>query len=164
TFVENHDTQSGQALESRVEDWFKPLAYGLILLRQQGTPCLFYGDYYGIQGEFGQPSFKEVIDKMAELRQNYVFGKQVDYFTHSNCIGWTCLGDEEHNSCLAVVLTNGDQGWKHMEVGEIYAGKTFVDYLGNCEQEVVIGDDGWGDFLVESASISAWVPKIEEAN
>ncbi|HGC9356618.1 TPA: alpha-amylase domain-containing protein, partial [Streptococcus agalactiae] len=61
-------------------------------------------------------------------------------------------------------LTNGDQGWKHMEVGEIYAGKTFVDYLGNCEQEVVIGDDGWGDFLVESASISAWVPKIEEAN
>ncbi|MFV0960822.1 alpha-amylase family glycosyl hydrolase, partial [Klebsiella pneumoniae] len=88
TFVENHDTQSGQALESRVEDWFKPLAYGLILLRQQGTPCLFYGDYYGIQGEFGQPSFKEVIDKMAELRQNYVFGEQVDYFTHSNCIGW----------------------------------------------------------------------------
>lgn len=164
TFVENHDTQSGQALESRVEDWFKPLAYGLILLRQQGTPCLFYGDYYGIQGEFGQPSFKEVIDKMAELRQNYVFGEQVDYFTHSNCIGWTCLGDEEHNSCLAVVLTNGDQGWKHMEVGEIYAGKTFVDYLGNCEQEVVIGDDGWGDFLVASASISAWVPKIEEAN
>lgn len=51
-----------------------------------------------------------------------------------------------------------------MEVGEIYAGKTFVDYLGNCEQEVVIGDDGWGDFLVASASISAWVPKIEEAN
>lgn len=41
TFVENHDTQRGQALESTVEEWFKPLAYGLILLRQEGKPCLF---------------------------------------------------------------------------------------------------------------------------
>ena len=26
TFVENHDTQRGQALESTVEEWFKPAA------------------------------------------------------------------------------------------------------------------------------------------
>ena len=36
TFVDNHDTQPGQALESWVPDWFKPLAYALILLRQDG--------------------------------------------------------------------------------------------------------------------------------
>lgn len=50
-----------------------------------------------------------------------------------NCIGWICFGDEEYNFCLVVVLINGDQGWKYMEVGEIYVGKMFVDYLGNCE-------------------------------
>ena len=47
TFVDNHDTQPEQSLESWVPDWFKPIAYALILLRQDGYPCIFYGDYYG---------------------------------------------------------------------------------------------------------------------
>ena len=48
TFVDNHDTQPGQSLNSWVQDWFKPQAYALILLRRDGYPCIFYGDYYGI--------------------------------------------------------------------------------------------------------------------
>ena len=47
TFVENHDSQPLQALESPVESWFKPLAYALILLRREGYPCVFYPDYFG---------------------------------------------------------------------------------------------------------------------
>ena len=35
TFVDNHDTQPLQALESVVEPWFKPLAYAAILLRRR---------------------------------------------------------------------------------------------------------------------------------
>ncbi|MBA2795379.1 alpha-amylase [Streptococcus porcinus] len=159
TFVDNHDTQSGQALESQVEDWFKPLAYGLIMLRQEGTPCLFYGDYYGVQGEHGQVAFKDLIDKMAWLRKKLVYGKQVDYFDHANCIGWTELGNDETNACLAVVMTNGDRGWKHMEVGKLYAGQTFIDYLGHCSEEIIIDEDGWADFIVEPGSIAAWIPK-----
>lgn len=42
TFVENHDSQPLQALESVVEPWFKPLAYAIILLRDQGYPCVFH--------------------------------------------------------------------------------------------------------------------------
>ncbi len=42
TFVENHDTQEGQALQSVVSDWFVPAAYAMILLRPQGYPCVFY--------------------------------------------------------------------------------------------------------------------------
>lgn len=164
TFVENHDTQSGQALESRVEDWFKPLAYAFIMLRQEGTPCLFYGDYHGIQGDHWQVSFKEVIDKLAYLRKEYVYGKQVDYFDHANCIGWTQLGNEETDAALAVVVTNGDRGWKHMEVGQLYAGQTFVDYLGHCQEEITVGEDGWADFKVEPGSISAWIPKSALSN
>lgn len=35
----NHDTQPYQALEAQISDWFKPLAYSLILLRDSGYPC-----------------------------------------------------------------------------------------------------------------------------
>lgn len=47
TIVENHDTQPLQSLESLVESWFKPLAYAIILLRDQGYPCVFCADYDG---------------------------------------------------------------------------------------------------------------------
>ena len=47
TFVDNHDSQPMQALESTVDDWFKPLAYALILLRREGFPCVFQADYDG---------------------------------------------------------------------------------------------------------------------
>ena len=47
TLVANHDTQPLQSLEAPVEPWFKPLAYALILLREQGVPCVFYPDLYG---------------------------------------------------------------------------------------------------------------------
>lgn len=47
TFVDNHDTQPGQALESWVAGWCKPMAYACILLRQEGLPCVFYGDRSG---------------------------------------------------------------------------------------------------------------------
>ncbi|MFP1495627.1 hypothetical protein ACLB1Q_02310 [Escherichia coli] len=36
TLVANHDTQPLQALRAPVEPWFKPLAYALILLRENG--------------------------------------------------------------------------------------------------------------------------------
>lgn len=157
TFVDNHDSQRGQALQSTVEEWFKPLAYGLILLRQEGTPCIFYGDYYGISGDFAQMAFRDVLDKLAALRQKYTYGQQVDYFDHPNCIGWTLLGDEEHPHPLAVVLSNGEAGWKRMEIGLLHQGKAFVDYLGNCPEKVTIGSDGWAEFPVLGGSISAWV-------
>ena len=41
TFVDNHDTQYGQSLQSFVEEWFKPLAYAMILLRDAGIPVFF---------------------------------------------------------------------------------------------------------------------------
>ena len=47
-FVENHDSQTGGVQESAVAEWFKPLAYAIILLREQGYPCMFMGDYEGI--------------------------------------------------------------------------------------------------------------------
>ena len=42
TFVDNHDTEPGQSLESWVKDWFRPIAYSMIMLREKGIPLYFF--------------------------------------------------------------------------------------------------------------------------
>ena len=74
--MDNHDTQRGQALESTIEEWFKPAAYALILLREAGLPCVFYGDYYGIKGKFAQESFQGVLDRLLWVRKIWPMGKK----------------------------------------------------------------------------------------
>ncbi len=94
TFVDNHDSQPDQPLQSWVEAWFKPLAYALILLRQDGYPKIFYGDYYGIKAPQPFDGQQAMIDKLLYLRNLHAYGKQVDYFDHNNSVGWVRMGDE----------------------------------------------------------------------
>jgi alpha-amylase len=169
TVVDNHDTQPLQMLEAPVEGWFKPLSYALILLREKGYPCIFYPDLYGAKytdkGKDGNdyeivlPKC-EKLEKLLEARMKYSFGIQRDYFDHKNCIGWTREGeDDKEKSGCAVIMCNGDNGTKTMEVGKRHAGKTFVDYLQFSKNEVVINKDGWGDFTVQGGKVSVWIQK-----
>ena len=155
TFVDNHDTQRGQALESTVEEWFKPAAYALILLREAGLPCVFYGDYYGISGEFAQDCFQELLDKLLDIRLNLAYGEQTDYFDDANCIGWTRQGMDDGQP-IAVLISNDQATSKSMLVGPEWAGREFSDYLGNSSQIVTIDEEGWGEFPVEEKSVSVW--------
>ena len=158
TFVDNHDTQRGQALESTIEEWFKPAAYALILLREAGLPCVFYGDYYGINGEFAQDSFQTVLDKLLDIRLNLAYGEQKDYFDDEHCIAWTRSG-KDNGQPIAVILTNDQANSKRMYVGENWAGKEFKDYLGNNPSTVIIEEDGWANFPVIEKSVSVWSAK-----
>ncbi|MDU4019536.1 MAG: alpha-amylase, partial [Finegoldia magna] len=88
TFVDNHDSQPGQSLDSWVEDWFKEIAYSLILFRKDGYPCIFAGDYYGLKGEIKKDPLKEMIDKMLDVRKKYSFGDQDEYFDNPQVVGW----------------------------------------------------------------------------
>ncbi len=165
TVVDNHDTQPLQALEAPVEEWFKPIAYALILLRQDGYPCIFYPDLYGAsykdKGRDGN-SYEIFLKKIQELeplihaRRDVAYGEQKDYFDHANCIGWTRAGDEEHSGC-AVMVSNGDAGEKVMEMGMRYKGKTFKDLLGKNPTRVLIDDKGFGMFFAPAGSVSVWV-------
>ncbi len=166
TFVDNHDSQPMQALESFIDFWFRPLAYSMILLREAGIPCVFYTDVYG--AEYEDDGEKVELIGLAELyqllnvRQHLAYGEQRDYLDHNNCIGWTRAGDEEHqNSGLAVVMSNGDEGFKEMEVGKHFAGKTFIDVLGKRSEEVLINESGFGEFLCEAGSVSVWIVKAD---
>ncbi|WP_285058821.1 alpha-amylase [Pedobacter ginsengisoli] len=166
TLVENHDTQPLQSLEQTVERWFRPLAYALILLRADGYPCVFYTDLYGSSyednGRDGQAQ-QVTMEKMTELeallvlRKRYAYGIQVDYFNDPQCIGWTRQGDEIHpESGCAVLMSNGLGTTKAMEMGKSFAGRIFTDYLGKIDGQVIINEDGWGDFQVYAGSVSVW--------
>ena len=91
TFVDNHDTQPGQALYSFIPQWFKPLAYALILLRKDGIPCVFYGDFYGIPHDKIPPVTG--LKKLLKLRECYAYGEQTDYFDDPSLVGFTRTGD-----------------------------------------------------------------------
>lgn len=157
TFVDNHDTQIGQALQSWVNPWFKPLAYCVILLRQEGYPCVFYGDYYGIMHNDIAP-MKDELDKLLYVRLNYAYGNQHNYFDDFNIVGWTREGNEEHdNSGLAVLITDSLGGSKSMYVGKKFAGLSFYDYSGNNNEVVIIDENGIGNFHVNDGSYSVWI-------
>lgn len=159
TFVDNHDTQKGQSLESWVDGWFKTHAYALILLRKQGIPVVFWGDLYGIPEQEIEPVGNS-LHALLYLRSRQIFGKQVDYFDDTNCIGWVLTGEfEDANSGIAVIMTNGENAEKEMTISAIHRGKTFVDILGNNQEEVVLDDNGKGLFLVNGGEISVYVQK-----
>ncbi|WP_297991201.1 alpha-amylase [Anoxybacillus sp.] len=159
TLVDNHDTQPGQSLQSWVEPWFKPLAYAFILTRQEGYPCVFYGDYYGIP-KYNIPGLKSKIDPLLIARRDYAYGTQRDYIDHQDIIGWTREGiDAKPNSGLAALITDGPGGSKWMYVGKKHAGKVFYDLTGNRSDTVTINADGWGEFKVNGGSVSIWVAK-----
>ena len=97
TFVDNHDTQPGQALQSTVEAWFKPSAYMAILLREAGYPCVFYGDLFGLPTEDENaepvPAVAE-LPLLMEVRQKLSYGAQHDYLGETGSGGWTWEKDE----------------------------------------------------------------------
>lgn len=167
TLVDNHDTQPLQALESPVEAWFKPLAYALILLRAEGYPCVFYPDYYGAsytdKGKDGQDyeihlgEHRWILDKFLKVRQRYAYGEQYSYFDHGNVIGWTRLGTDEHPGGMAVVLSNGDDGHKAMEIGQPRT--TYYDITEHIKERITTDENGWGVFHCMGTKVSVWVPE-----
>lgn len=167
TFVDNHDTQPTQALESFVDYWFKPHANAIILLRQQGIPCVFYTDYYGGSYTVGENTIELApvpnLYKMLKIRQQFLEGEQNDYFDHPNVIGWVNKGTEENeDSGFAVVLSNSEDGFKEMNLGAHNGTKTFVDVTGNVEDAVTTNEEGTAFFSVKAGNISIWLKETAQ--
>ncbi|KNC84403.1 hypothetical protein SARC_03365 [Sphaeroforma arctica JP610] len=160
TFVDNHDTQPLQELDSVVLPWFKPLAYALILLRQDGYPCVFEADYNGAEYEdkgehVHLPSHRYLIEKFMYARKHFSYGAQYDYIDHEDVIGWTSVGSESHPGAMAVLVSNGPGGWKYMEVGT--PNTKFVDITGHITDTVTTDAYGWGRWRCEGGSVSVWL-------
>lgn len=156
TFVDNHDSQPGQALESWVDDWFKQHAYALILLRNDGYPCIFYGDYYGnSSSDHPLVSHQVMIDAFLAARRKHSFGEQHDYFDHPTCVGWVCTGDEDHPGAMAVVMSTGDAGTKMMNT--FRANQQFKDITNHWPEPITTDGEGVAEFKCAAGKVSVWV-------
>ncbi|MDI1324893.1 MAG: alpha-amylase [Algoriphagus sp.] len=167
TLVSNHDTQPLQELESVVEQWFKPLAYALILLRKSGYPCVFAADYYGAhytdRGKDGQEyeiwmdTHRPLIDGFLYARRTFCYGPEYDYLDDPTCIGWTRASNERSPTGMAVIMSIGDYSTKHMETGS--PNTWYYDQTGQIQEDVVTNESGWGEFRCNAGSVSVWLPK-----
>lgn len=168
TFVDNHDTQPLQSLEQYTEQWFKPHAYALILLRQEGYPCIFYPDLYGTkyegynkEGEHCQIEIPPLweLPMLMSLRRDKAHGEQEDYFDDPNCVGWVRRGvDDNPDSGLAVLLNNGEERMtKLMKMGEKFADSVLYNVFDPEGETVHLNGEGEGEFSVDAGKTSVWV-------
>lgn len=154
TFVDNHDSQLGQSLESWVEDWFKEIAYALILFRKDGYPCVFAGDLLGIP-DVDYPGMGDRLRTMLKLRQQAAYGDQDDYMVTPTKMAWVRRGTEDHPNPLAVLISTGDMDQERLFVGQEEAGRVYKDWSGKNE-EITIDEEGFGTFTVAPGSVTYW--------
>ena len=95
---------------------------------------------------------------MLFARQNYAFGEQHDYFDHPNTIGWTRMGDAEHPEGMAVIMSNGSEGSKHMRLPA--ANCTYVDLTEHIGESITADEQGWAELRCNSGSVSVWVKRL----
>lgn len=155
TFVDNHDTQPHQALQSWVEAWFKPIAYALILLHPLSTPCIFYGDFYGIPHD--DIACVEGLERLLMVRKLAAFGEVHEYLDDPTIIGWSQEGEDEGG--YALLVSDGEGGEKEMFVGLKHVGEIYLDVLNHREEAVMIDEEGKGRFFVRGGSVSVWLPR-----
>lgn len=165
TLVANHDTQPLQSLEAPIEPWFKPLAYALILLREQGVPIVFYPDLCGAnyedEGDDGNSYTIDMpvipgLETLIKARQTHAWGVQTDYFDHPNCLAFSRSGTAEHPGCV-VVMSNSEAGEKAIELGDNFGHKKWHDLQGNREEIIETDEKGSAVFFCAGGSVSVWV-------
>lgn len=162
TFVNNHDSQPHQSLESWVDYWFMPHAYAFAMLREKGVPCVFYPDLYGAKYETNGHAIEHVpvfpLPRMMQVRHKFSYGEQEDHFDHPNTIGWVRKGVKEMElSGCAIVLCNGSEGDKSMNMGGAHANSIFVDCTGNRQDKIQTDEHGQGLFKANGESVSVWI-------
>ncbi|EPT05547.1 hypothetical protein FOMPIDRAFT_132852 [Fomitopsis schrenkii] len=163
TFVDNHECQIGQSLESWVGLNFKLQAYALILLRGQGHPCVFYGDLYP-NDECFDTRVAKGLRVLIEARKKYAYGECTDYFHSRNCIGFVRAGDVSHSGCAVLVSntspTIGAKGAMHsvrMNVGSSNGPSAYTTLFG--DERVDVASDGWGIFTCPPGRLQIWVKR-----
>jgi len=158
TFVDNHDTEPGQSLQSWVDLWFKPIAHALILLRKDGYPCVYHADYYGAKNDsYSIEPMKPLIDKLLKARHSLGHGEQHDHFDHPNCIAWVRTGDADHQGKMVVIISNGDAGQKR--IMSHLPNTEFVDVVGGTPTSIMTDEAGNAEFTCPAGSLAVWVDK-----
>lgn len=179
TFVENHDYQFGREFNSHVREWFKPLAYAFILLRDRGYPCVFFADYYGSHDKFehqGQPSGREYIDLLLKLRKQFALGEE-RFYSDRNVAGWVRMGgvpgakgamsvviNNSYGTLKAIAMNTGrfNKRFYHLATIKFKDNKFVVvknryELYGDKAEGLQTDRNGWGDFLADGGTAAIWI-------
>ena len=158
TFVDNHDSDPAQGKDEWVDDWFKPLAYAAILLREGGLPCVFAGDYDGREADGedtpGLTSHRELIDKLIDARRRFGFGEQDDYFDDPRHIAWVRHGNDEHPGQMIVQLNTAED-----EVRVTLTGRADTQYIDLLRDgaELTTDAESRAEFGCPAGGVAVWV-------
>ena len=158
-------------MDTPIRHSFTPHAYALLLLRQDGHPCVFLGDLYGIAGPHPEPpTCWGKLPGLILARKLYAYGHQTDYFERSDCIGWTRHGNFVNPDGCAVIMswTQGTSiehcaPFLRMNVGSQHAGEVWTDVLSFEWSEVAIDQDGNGRFPCQRNNIACFVSEAATA-
>ncbi len=154
TFVDSHDTEPAQGGDDWVADWFKPLAYAAILLRRDGFPCVFAGDYDGRDIEPKLTSFRDTLDVLMDARRRFGYGDQHDHFDDPHRIAWVRTGDEDHPGAMAVVLSTGEAGKTKLQTHR--PDTKFVNLM-DRRQEITTDGDGHAEIPYPAKGLAVWI-------
>lgn len=149
-FVDNHDSQPGQSLESWIADAFKLRAYATILLRNLAYPVVFYGDLWGIEHDNKAPVM--YLRELVWIRSHLLGDELID------------MNDDDHQKMcwlvrgahpVFVIWTGGT--WKQKDIVEpTLARKTFVDVC-DPSHTVEVADDGAASFTCSDNWIGVYI-------
>jgi alpha-amylase len=179
TFVENHDYQFGREHNSHVQEWFKPLAYAFILLRDKGYPCIFFPDYYGSHDKdkhWGQPSGREYLDLLLKLRKQFALGEE-RFYADRNVAGWVRMGgvsgakgamavtiNNSYGAVKAIRMNTGrfNKRFYHLATIKLKDGKFLVakqryEVYGDKAEYLWTDQYGWADFLADGGTAAIWI-------
>lgn len=153
-FVDNHDTQPGQALGSWVADGFKTRAYATVLLRGAQVPFVFYGDLWGIPHDGKGPV--AFLREMVWVRSHLLGDEVVDMNDDDHQkMCWLVRGEHP----VFVIWTGGD-GKRKDVVEPTLAGTVFVDVCDpSCR--VVVADDGSAGFTCGPDGTAVYIPEAD---
>lgn len=172
TLVTNHDTQPGQTCYTPMHSQLKALFYAFILLRQDGYPCIFWGDLFGTHGPHAEPPAclapakntkeqrRSLLPDLIMCRRLFAYGEQKDYWDSPSCIGWTRAGKLDGGGLAVVLNVSSRSTAKKMRVGT--PGEVWTDLLGLVKDEVKIEASGYGAFSCKSMGVSVFVKKSSD--
>lgn len=152
-FSDNHDTQPGQALESWVQEWFKPHAYAMILLKDSDYPCVFYGDYYGIPHDNIEPM--PHLKEMVWIRKNLLEDNIIDFSDENDkqMLAWMAAGEHP----VLVILSTGD--WKEVEIQDFSLANAVFTDVNAEDHEITMDDKGQGKINCLEKGCSVYILK-----
>lgn len=167
TFVDNHDT--GREVVEYSSPIFKRKlqAYTYILTRAEGTPMVFWKDYYisGMQEELG---------KIMKARKYFAYGPGHEMEEDAgndqndqNIYSYVREGlQDTPGTGLVMMIAGGETGEVVTKrINSYQPNQIYYDFTGNIEGIVVTDSQGYGNFKVinnESKGWSIWVPLIIE--